>query len=105
MHNAQLRSAEGQARRSRMGWLGAAVTYGSAEANEGPAWNGSGEREKTRVGTAVRDGEKHVWGYHQESETRSRVAKSNLKGRLLLRAPSMLRRLDAARRRIEIMKK
>ena len=42
--------------------------------------------EKTRVGTAVRDGEKHVWGYHQESETRSRVAKSNLKG-TFFRAP------------------
>ena len=27
--------------------------------------------EQTRVGTAVRDGEKHVWGYHQESEPRS----------------------------------
>ena len=32
-----------------------------------------------------------------------RVAKSNLKGHLLLRAPSMLWRLDAARRRTEIM--
>ncbi len=42
--------------------------------------------EKARVGTAVRDGEKHVWGYHQESETRSRVAKSNLKG-TCFRAP------------------
>ena len=42
--------------------------------------------EKMRVGTAVRDGEKHVWGYHQESETRSRVAQSNLKG-ICFRAP------------------
>ena len=41
--------------------------------------------EKTRVGTAVRDGEKHVWGYHQESETRTRVAISNLRGTFFAR--------------------
>ena len=55
--------------------------------------------------TVVRRGGK-VGKYIPSADgNRSRLAKSNLKGHLLLRAPSMLWRLDAARRRIAKVKK
>jgi len=62
-------------------------------------------RDKSVRATAVRQGEKHGNTYHQRTEIRPRVVKSKLKGHLLLRAPSMLSRLDAARRRTEKVKK
>ena len=54
-------------------------------------------RDKSVRATAVRQGEK-TWKYipSADGHTTTRLVKSKLKGHLLLRAPSMLSRLDAA---------